>query len=93
MVNETARKPDYHIRAMRKGTKEKGEIGVGWKNPDGSIYLKFNPYVVVPVGEDFAITAFPPWKEGERPTGRQQNLNLGSGPQGTRQDMGDDIPF
>lgn len=50
--------PDYEIRALRKGSKDKATIGFGWLNPDGSIKLWFNPFVVVPVGEQYVITAF-----------------------------------
>lgn len=53
------RKPDFIIRAKNKNGTQKGEIGAAWLNEDGSLFLKFNPYVVVPVGDDFAIAAFP----------------------------------
>lgn len=51
--------PDYEIRALNKETQEKANIGAAWKKPDGSITLVFNPFVTVPTGKKFAITAFP----------------------------------
>ncbi len=55
----TGRLPDYRIKALNKDTDERDYIGAAWQNDDGSIGLKFNPFVVVPVGSDFAITLFP----------------------------------
>ena len=54
----TGNAPDYDIRALDKTTGEKGRIGVGYKNPDGSISLVFNRFAAVPVGKNFAIRAF-----------------------------------
>lgn len=51
--------PDYKISALNKDTREKGEIGAGWMNPDGSISISFNPFVIVPVGKAFALRLFP----------------------------------
>lgn len=61
------RRPDYRIAALNKETDAKGNIGVAWKNEDGSIGVVFNPFVTVPVGNNFVITMFPnePFKEGE----------------------------
>jgi hypothetical protein len=53
------RKPDYKVMAWRKSDGGKGEIGAGWKNPDGSITLYFNPFAQVPSGPGFSITAWP----------------------------------
>ena len=71
-VVERGRRPDYEIKALNKDTQERGPIGAGWLNEDGSIYLKFNPFVVLPVGAHMAITAFATEEDGpfERPTGR-----------------------
>lgn len=52
------RRPDYIIKAMDKVTKEKGEIGVAWMNPNGSLSIRFNRFVVVPTGAEYIITAF-----------------------------------
>lgn len=48
--------PDYKIYAQNNNTQlEKGEIGAAWINDDGSITLRFNPYVTVPVGPEYGI--------------------------------------
>lgn len=71
--------PDYEIRALRKGGKDKATIGYGWAQPDGSIKLWFNPFVTVPVGDQYVITAFK-WKADKA---SPQQLP----------EMGDEIPF
>lgn len=53
------RKPDYIIKAMDKVTNEKGTIGAAWANPNGTISIRFQRFVTVPVGAEFVITAFP----------------------------------
>ena len=53
------RKPDYRIAAMNKVTDEKGNIGAAWVNPEGTISLVFDPWVVVPRGKEIVITMFP----------------------------------
>jgi hypothetical protein len=58
-MNELGRRPDYRIMALDKDTEERGELGAGWLKEDGSIYLKFNPFVTVPVGGRFSVAAFP----------------------------------
>ncbi len=55
-----ANKPDYLINAMNKTMGAKGEIGAAWHNPGKDhITIKFNPFVVVPVGKEFAVALFP----------------------------------
>lgn len=51
--------PDWRVHALNKQSDARGEIGVGWNNPDGSISVVYNPFVVVPVGQEFAIRMFP----------------------------------
>lgn len=42
------RLPDYNVTARIVGKVEiKGPIGAGWKNPDGSISVRLNPFIVV----------------------------------------------
>lgn len=55
----SGRKPEYRIGALNKVTEERGRIGAGWVNPDGSISLVFDPFTTVPVGRDYVITMFP----------------------------------
>ena len=56
------RKPDYRIKATTRpnvAPKRAGLIGVGWANEDGSISIKFDPFVTLSGGDDLIITAFP----------------------------------
>ena len=45
----------------RKGVEpaSSGEVGVGWSNPDGSISIRLQPFVVLSAMSDLVITAFP----------------------------------
>lgn len=73
---ERGRRPDYVIKALDKDTQERGTIGAGWLQDDGSIYIKFERFAVVPVGARYAITAFPAEEEGpyERPRGIERHM-------------------
>ena len=62
MSDFTPQKPDYTVSAMDKDrdTTLKGQIGVAWKNANGSIRIKINPFVVLNTREhDLVITLFP----------------------------------
>lgn len=91
--------PDYKIMAQHNTTRrEKGEIGAGWINSDGSITLKFNPYVTVPTGDDYGIRMFLQKKEPvlqPNDTGTaQRRLDLDDKkPASTVHNADDGIPF
>lgn len=52
--------PDYNIAALDKKTEIRGTIGAAWKNADGSIRLKLNPFLVLDTGKnDLVVTLFP----------------------------------
>lgn len=57
------RKPDYHVHAMDKRTDEKSRVGAAWANPDGSIRVVLNPFVVLAAGPNLVITLFTPFPE------------------------------
>ena len=59
MSYQDSRKPDFVIKALNKETQERAPVGGMWNNGDGSFYIKFNPFVVLPPGGVLAITAFP----------------------------------
>lgn len=54
-----ARKPDYQLSYLNKTTEEKGVIGCGWQNDNGSISVKLNPLVVMQAGPSVVFTLFP----------------------------------
>lgn len=56
--NFTARKPDYTLSALNKKTDQRGPVGVGWIQPDGSIRIKINEFVVLAGGPDIVVTLF-----------------------------------
>ena len=56
------RQPDFNVLAMDKNNDKvlKGTIGVAWKNQDGSIRMKINPFVVLDTRlHDLVLTLFP----------------------------------
>lgn len=59
-----SRKPDYRVAALNKKTDEKSNVGAAWKNPDGSIAVVVNPFVVLTGGPQLLITLFPEKPEG-----------------------------
>lgn len=61
MRSESGRRPDYRVMALDKDTEERGEVGAGWLKEDGSIYIKFNPFVTVPVGYRFSVNSYLVW--------------------------------
>lgn len=55
-----SRKPDYSVGAMNKITGEKQfSVGGAWKNDDGPISIKLDPFVVLTGNKDIVITMFP----------------------------------
>jgi hypothetical protein len=54
------RKPDYVLKALNKKTDEKvAHAGAAWVNPDGSITLVLDRFVVLPSDPDWVLTLFP----------------------------------
>lgn len=53
------RKPDYNVRAKRKASGESSFVGAAWKNENGSISVKIDPFVVLKGETDLLITLFP----------------------------------
>lgn len=61
------RRPNYRIRALRKGEGLSAEIGVAYNKDNDRIELWFNPFVTVPVGPDYVLSLFPEGKFPDRP--------------------------
>ncbi len=55
-----ARKPDFEISALLKGTKESLKIGAAWMNEDGSLHIKFSMFADLNTLRDpsVLVTAF-----------------------------------
>lgn len=53
------RKPDYNVHAMDKRTNAKARIGGAWVNPNGSISIVLNHFVVLEGNIDLVVTMFP----------------------------------
>lgn len=61
-----ARPPDYNVSALNKNTEVKGNVGVAWKQSDGTIRVKINAFVVLEGGEPLVLTLFP--NNGSKPS-------------------------
>lgn len=56
------RRPDYRMKATtRPGVHphREGVVGAGWRNPDGSVSVKLDPFAVLAGADDLIITLFP----------------------------------
>lgn len=59
IVVSGGRQPDFTLNALNKATAEKWKVGAGWKNADGSLSVKLNPFVVLTASTDLVLTMFP----------------------------------
>lgn len=78
--------PNYNLAYLNKKTDERGKVGVGWANPNGSITVKLNPCVVLSAVDlrECVLTLFP--------NDRRDDYNGhpgGLADSGTRQDNAD----
>lgn len=56
----TGRKPDYNLGALDKTTDMKGKIGAAWVNPNGTVSIRLNPWVVLDGSNpELVLTLFP----------------------------------
>jgi hypothetical protein len=53
------RKADFNVAALNKRTDAKSNVGVAWKNDDGTVSITLNAFVVIEGGKDMLITLFP----------------------------------
>ena len=51
--------PQYRLLALNKKTEQRGKVGAGWRNEDGSISIRVNPWVVIDSNPDVILTLFP----------------------------------
>ncbi len=61
MAGETfqPRKPDWDVSVLDKGSQRKGNAGCAWNQPDGTIRIKLNSFVVLDTNvADYVITLF-----------------------------------
>lgn len=52
-------KPDFKLHALNKTTQEKNRVGAGWSNPDGSISIRLEAFIVLAPSPDLVLTLFP----------------------------------
>lgn len=90
-----SRKPDYTIGAMNKATSAKQpKVGVAWANPDGTISVALDPFVVLSGGPDLVVTMFPA-KDGSEADkkGRSPQQTLSTKFDPPHEALPEDIPF
>jgi hypothetical protein len=54
----SVKKPTHELKFLNKVTNEKGKLGVGWENENGSISISLNPMVVLTQSNDLVLTLF-----------------------------------
>jgi hypothetical protein len=52
-------KPTHRLKFLNKVTEERGEVGDGWLNPDGSVSIVLNPFVTLTQSKDIDLRLFP----------------------------------
>lgn len=72
-----SRLPDYKLKVFNKTTGQRGEVGAGWKNEDGSITINLNPCVVLTPDSNIAITLFVNDSPAVRAQERRANYKRG----------------
>jgi len=61
-----SRKPDYNIGLLNKKTDAKNQsCGAAWANPDGTITIFLDAFIVLHGGRDTMMTLFPRQVEKE----------------------------
>jgi hypothetical protein len=79
------RQPDYNLSAMDKDSGDRNyQVGVAWKNPDGSINIKMNPCTKLEYDPGMMITLFPKDAPAK---------SVGKSKQSRNDDYDDDVPF
>lgn len=60
----TGRKPDFRVGVMNKQTDVKNNsAGAAWQNPDGTINVYLEGFMVLHTSRDLIITLFPNKKD------------------------------
>ena len=59
MASKPGRKPDYNVNAKIKNTNYKGKIGGAWRNEDGTIAIRLDPFIVLKSDPELLLTLFP----------------------------------
>ena len=58
--NNAPRNPDFLVRCADRETGREGNIGVAWKNPDGSVGIRLNFCTLIDTAQsDLIITLVP----------------------------------
>lgn len=52
-------RPTHRLGMLNKRNEERGTVGAGWKNDDGSITIQLNTSVVLTQSKDIVLTLFP----------------------------------
>lgn len=73
MAAKAGKPPTHTLSFLNKDTQEKGKIGVGWHNPNGSISIKLNPMVVLQQPAEVILTLFPV-SEYDKKSQRQMSI-------------------
>lgn len=55
---KTRKQPTHRLKFLDKRTEEKGQIGAGWENADGSISIALNPMVTLRQDKEVVLTLF-----------------------------------
>ena len=52
------RQPDFHVHALDQTNEARARIGAAWKNDDGSISIRLDPFVVLTAAPTLLVRLF-----------------------------------
>jgi len=89
-MGKIGRKPDYRLAALNKETSEQNNIGVAWKNDDGSISIRLNAFIRLESNPDLVLSLFP---NDEKPWPKKRKVFKPEAPSTYENETEDQAPF
>ena len=53
------RSPDFNVSCLNKDTNERAKVGVAWKNTNGCINIRLDPFITLTAGKNILVMLFP----------------------------------
>ncbi len=86
MAKNKPRRPDFNLSALDKTTEVRGKVGAAWKNDDGTISIRLDPFVVLSGSSNLELRLFVN-------DGQYQPLRPAAPPPADQNEYGDALPY